>query len=88
MTDEPEKLVPRNVAASPWEGKLDPDEAIEILRKRAWTEESRQARLVELGDRSEPYAPAMREAYVCRWLANWLEKRKLDRENDQRRFGR
>jgi hypothetical protein len=75
---------PEAAATKPWEGKPNPDEAIEILRKRAYTEESRQQRLVELGDRTSLYVPAMREAYVLRWIANWLEHKKIEREKPRR----
>jgi hypothetical protein len=83
--EKPSELVaPKRDEPKPWEGKLDPNEAIELLRKRAYLEESRQLRLVELGDRTNVYEPAMREAYVLRWIANWLEQRKIEREKPRR----
>jgi len=91
MTDEPSEEKPEEkpggpkaAEIKPWEGKLDPDEAIELLRKRAYIEESRQERLVELGDRTSVYEPAMREAYVFRWIANWFEQRKIERDKPKR----
>ncbi len=64
----------------PWEGRPEPEEVIAVLENRAWLEKSRQGMLVEIGLRKEPYHPAMREAYIMTWLANWFRGRLNERE--------
>ncbi len=83
--EKPEPAVdekPRTKASDPlpWEGKPEPDEVIRVLENRAYLEASRQRILVEIGMRKEPYHPAMREAYIMTWLANWFRGRLIERE--------
>lgn len=68
-----QKNAPAEKLSKPWEDEPPTaTECIELLEKRSYIESSRQNRLVELGDRSEPYEPAMREAFVFATLANRL----------------
>jgi hypothetical protein len=87
VADEPEKEIEKDDGLKAWQlEKVTPDEAIEVLERRASQIQSEQARLVENGDRESPFVDYMRDAHVMFHTANML-RLKMANESQGRRGG-